>query len=276
MERESFADRATFFATPVAQRSWFAVNGGDVAGYDFFFNLPESFSYDLWRRAFSRFYRWSTNSASEPSFAGLDKYNRWFVAMCEESGYNLGPYFDNYGWTNLTAAVKSRFTALPAWSENRSPTALNLPAPITLGESVAPGTLVTTFTTTDPDPGNLFLYSILSGNEDGAFTLDRWSGELRVASLDYERQSNCVLTVTVFDNALPRYFLTNTLSITVTNAFEPPALTLPVLVWSNGMSIGTVLGTVGATADTGRTITFFQLLNGTPRFAIATNGVVTI
>ena len=271
------AGRATFFATPLAQRSWFAVNGGDVAGYDFFFNLPESFGYDLWHRAFSRFFRWSTNNPSEPSFAGLDRYNRWFVGLCEESGYNLAPYFDNYGWTNLTPAVKARFTALPTWSENRPPTSLNLPAPLTLSEATPAGSLVTTFTTTDPDPGNLFIYSILSGNEDGAFTLDRWSGELRVASLDYERQSNYVLTVTVFDNALPRYFRTNTLSITVTNIAEPPQFTaLPVIVWSNSMTNGTVLGTVGATVETGRTIASFQLLAGSPRFAIATSGVITL
>ncbi len=269
--------RATFFATPLAQRSWFAVNGGDVAGYDFFFSLPESFGYDLWHRAFSRFYRWSTNNASEPSFAGLDKYNRWFVGMCEETGYNLGPYFDNYGWTNLTAAVKSRFTALPTWSENRPPISLNLPAPITLNEATPAGTLVTTFTTTDPDPGNLFIYSILSGNEDGAFTLDRWSGELRVASIDYERQSNYVLTVTVFDNALPRYFLTNTLSLTVTNTSEPPTLVAPLMVASNTLFAGTGLGTIMATADTGKTITGYALVSGGPVFAVnAVSGLITL
>jgi Peptidase M60, enhancin and enhancin-like/N-terminal domain of M60-like peptidases/Cadherin domain/Bacterial Ig domain/PA14 domain len=269
--------RATLFATPLGQRSWFDVNGGDVAGYDFFFNLPESFGYDLWRRAFSRFFRWSTNNASEPSFAGLDRYNRWFVAMCEETGYNLAPYFDNYGWTNVTPAVKSRFTALPTWSENRPPTSLNLPAPITLSEATPAGTLVATFTATDPDPGNLFIYSILSGNEDGAFTLDRWSGELRVASLDYERKANYVLTVTVFDNALPRYFLTNTLAITVTNLSEPPTLSTPLLVASNSMAGGTVLGSITAAADTGRTISSFGLVSGNPVFAVnAANGQVTL
>ena len=269
--------RATFFATPLASRSWFAVNGGDVAGYDFFFNLPESFGYDLWRRAFSRFFRWSTNNASEPSFAGLDRYNRWFVAMCEETGYNLAPYFDNYGWTNVTPAVKARFTALPVWSSNRPPSALTLPAPLTLSEHTAPGTLAATFATTDPDPGNLFIYSILSGNEDGAFMLDRWSGELRVASLDYERQSNYVLTVTVFDNALPRYFLTNTMTITVTNVGEPPVLVTPMLVASNTMSVGTLLGSTTAAADTGKTISSYALISGGPVFAInAGNGQITL
>ena len=269
--------RATFFATPLAARSWFTVNGGDVAGYDFFFNLPESFGYDLWHRAFSRFYRYTTNNASEPSFAGLDLYNRWFVAMCEETGYNLAPYFDNYGWTNVTPAVKARFTASPTWIENRPPTALNLPTPITLSEATPAGTLVTTLTTTDPDPGNLFIYSILTGNEDGAFTLDRWSGELRVASLDYERKTSYALTVTVFDNALPRYFLTNTLSITVTNVAELPQFTsLPILVWSNGMAAGTVLGAVAATPETNHITTYYGFLTGGARYAIATNGVVTL
>ena len=270
--------RATFFATPLAQRSWFAVNGGDVAGYDFFFNLPESFGYDLWHRAFSRFYRWSTNNASEPSFAGLDKYNRWFVGMCEESGYNLAPYFDNYGWTNLTPAVKSRFTALPTWSENRPPTALNLPAPITLSETTPPGTLATTFTTTDPDPGNLFIYSILTGNEDGAFSLDRWSGELRVAALNYVRKSNYVLTVTVFDNALPRYFLTNTLTITVTNEVEPPRVLPPWFSISFPAQPNAFLGSMVAQPDSGRTLASYALVdNPDGRFSInCLSGAITL
>ena len=98
----------------------------------------------------------------------------------------------------VNATNKARFIASPLWSSNRPPTSLNLPAPFTLSEASPVGTLVASFTTADPDPGNLFIYSILSGNEDGAFTLDRWSGQLRVASLDYERKSNYVLTVTVF------------------------------------------------------------------------------
>jgi len=72
-----------------------------------------------------------------------------------------------------------------------------------VNENTASGTLVGTLEATDSDQDQL-TYALQNGNKDNAFSLDPQSGELTVrnsAALDYERNAQFSLTVTVTDNA---------------------------------------------------------------------------
>jgi hypothetical protein len=57
------------------------------------------------------------------------------------------------------------------------------------------GTVVGTVVASDPDPGQTIQYFLLSGNLDGAFAIDAYTGSLTVvngAVLDFEGRAQCV------------------------------------------------------------------------------------
>ncbi len=80
-------------------------------------------------------------------------------------------------------------------------------APILVGgaishpaENAAIGTVVANIAATDPDGGNSFTYSILSGNDNGVFAIGSTDGVITVASaLDYETTNRYTLLVQVSD-----------------------------------------------------------------------------
>jgi len=66
-------------------------------------------------------------------------------------------------------------------------------------ENAPVGTVVAKITATDPDGDTFFTYSIIRGNDDGAFAING-SGVITVAtSLDYETTNSYLLTVAVSD-----------------------------------------------------------------------------
>uniref|UniRef100_A0A8C6EDG5 Dachsous cadherin-related 2 n=1 Tax=Moschus moschiferus TaxID=68415 RepID=A0A8C6EDG5_MOSMO len=85
-------------------------------------------------------------------------------------------------------------------------------------EDAAVGSLVHRITAQDPDAGRngRVTFSILSGNENMAFTLDESSGFLTTASpLDYEIKSQHILTLLALDGGTPTLSSSQTLTISV-------------------------------------------------------------
>ncbi|MEZ6056154.1 MAG: DUF2341 domain-containing protein [Planctomycetaceae bacterium] len=93
-------------------------------------------------------------------------------------------------------------------------------------ENSANGALVGVVTASDVDAFETFTWTIISGNDDGAFVLDPTSGELRVLDnslLDFEQQSQWVLQVEVADASGLK--ATANVTINLTNVNETPTTT---------------------------------------------------
>ncbi|XP_058522724.1 protocadherin-23 [Ochotona princeps] len=100
---------------------------------------------------------------------------------------------------------------------DHSPTITSLPI-VQIREDVVVGSWVHWITAKDPDEGRngQVTYSILSGNENLAFVLDKSSGFLSTAcSLDYETQSQHLLTLLALDHGTPALSSTQTLTVNV-------------------------------------------------------------
>lgn len=101
------------------------------------------------------------------------------------------------------------------------------PATWDIDENSPSGTLVGTVQASDPDSGQTFTFAILSGN-NGAFSIDATSGEIRVAGsqyLDYETQNTHTLQARVTDSGSPALSATATITIQVNNVEEAPLVT---------------------------------------------------
>lgn len=71
-----------------------------------------------------------------------------------------------------------------------------------IAENMATGNIVTTLTASDPDDNAALSFSITSGNEDGAFSINNSSGVITIShTLDYETSPNYTLAVMVSDDS---------------------------------------------------------------------------
>ncbi len=115
-----------------------------------------------------------------------------------------------------TATSTGSFTV----STNQAPTAVGL-SPQSVTENTAGGTAIGTFSATDPDAGDTFTYSLVSGNGDtdnGAFSLNG-SGQLVItAAPDYETQVSYAIRVRATDQ--DGLWLEQTFTISVTDVVE--------------------------------------------------------
>ncbi|XP_078301800.1 protocadherin-23 [Panthera onca] len=100
---------------------------------------------------------------------------------------------------------------------DHSPTFISFPM-AHIKEDATVGSLVHHITAQDPDEGRngRVTYSILSGNENMAFTLDESSGLLTTTCpLDYEIKTQHILTLLALDDGIPVLSSSQTLTITV-------------------------------------------------------------
>jgi VCBS repeat-containing protein len=122
---------------------------------------------------------------------------------------------DGNGGTD-TAVVKITINGV-----NDAPTDINLDN-ISVAEKQPPGTAVGSFSTTDPDTGDTFAYSLVSGEGDddnASFTIN--GSQLQtVASFDHETQNSCSIRVRTTDSS--GLYYEETFIITVTNVNDPP------------------------------------------------------
>jgi methionine-rich copper-binding protein CopC len=159
----------------------------------------------------------------------------------------------------MTSDVTSQFTV----AANSAPTDLALSAD-TVAENQPVGTAVGTFSSTDPDPGDTFTYTLASGlgdTDNGSFSIV--GNELRTAAVfDFETKSTYSIHVRTTDSA--GNFFEKTFTITVTDVNEAPTdIALSNSSVPENKPAGTVVGTLSTTdPDAGDTFTY-SLVAGT-------------
>jgi hypothetical protein len=183
---------------------------------------------------------------------------------------------------NLLTTVSDH---LPVIADYSFPTSTNSapvlnPQSFTIAENLANGSSVGTVVSSDPDVGDTRVFTITGGNSLGAFTIGN-GGVITVADaskLDYETVTSFPLTVRVTDSG--SLFASATITINLTNVVEPPIVPPRTFLIAENLPGASVVGTVTATADFGRTISTFAITagNGTGggAFAISNSGVITV
>ncbi len=290
------AARSNFFALAPTNQTWDAACNGLMA-YDFYFNLSEAFGWQFYSNALGRLMRWmqGTNDAELTALNSSDPNyvrNRLYLLFCDAAQRNLDTYFQRYGLGvtglghEITAAVKTQVAnkGYLVWTDNTPLSNLSNPGTLNRTENLAPGTALYTFTLTDPDPGEIFTWQITSGNNDGAFSIDRHGGVLRVgaAGLDYERATSYSLTVLVQGGGIPasgvRSSASRTFTVNVLNIADGPSVALKMFNATNTMAPGTVLGTCTALVESGRTLSKWEIVlgNSAGLFAINNAGQLSL
>jgi hypothetical protein len=161
-------------------------------------------------------------------------------------------------YDDVTGTLESVFSNEVSGTAD-APTALAL-APTAVDENVPPGTTVGTFTTTDPNTGDTFTYTLVvsDGNTDNtAFTIV--GNALQVtASPDFETQSSYAIRVRTTDQG--GLFIEQDFTVTINGLNEAPTAIAPTSVnvaentdTSSGLSVAT-LGTTDI--DAGETFSY--------------------
>ncbi|WP_353847646.1 MULTISPECIES: S8 family serine peptidase, partial [unclassified Microcystis] len=151
---------------------------------------------------------------------------------------------------------------------NVGPTDLALSA-TTVNENVPVNTVIGTFSTTDPDTGNTFTYSLIAGTGDtdnSAFSIV--GNQLQINnSPDFETKNSYSIRVKTTDQGGLSF--EKTLTITVNDVNETPSnqaptnLALSATTVNENVPVNTVIGTFSSTdPDTGNTFTY-SLIAGT-------------
>jgi len=134
-----------------------------------------------------------------------------------------------------------------------------------VNENTALGVIVGHVTATDPDPNQTLSYVLTSGNTAGAFLLGT-NGILSVANADainYETNPVFTLGVTVTDNGLPQLSATATVTVTLINLNETPAMGASQNLYVNeNVATGTAVGTVTATDPDGGQSLVYSIVSG--------------
>ena len=166
---------------------------------------------------------------------------------------------DNEG--GLKIIDVSQFTGNP--SSNQSPTNLTL-SNSNIAENLAIGTVIGNLSTTDPDTGNTFTYSLVTGTgstDNALFTIQ--NNQLKTnAAFDFETKNSYSIRVKTTDQGGLSF--EKVLAISVTNINETPTnLSLSNSSIAENLAIGTVIGNLSTTdPDTGNTFTY-SLVTGT-------------
>ncbi len=154
----------------------------------------------------------------------------------------------------------------------------------TLSEFTSNGAAVATMSAVDPDAGlaGSFAWSILSGNTDGAFSIDATTGAVSVqdaTKIDFERNASHTLVIRATDKGAPALSGDATLSITMIDVNEAPILLGQALTIKENSVAGTAAGTASATDPDRNQQLQWQIVggSGSALFDInATNGEVRL
>jgi RHS repeat-associated protein len=146
---------------------------------------------------------------------------------------------------------------------NQAPTDLGL-SPASIAENVLATSIVGTLSTTDPNPGNTFTYSLVSGTgstDNAAFTIV--GNQLKInASPDFESKSSYSIRVKTIDQDGLSYEKALTVSITDVNE-APTSLILSNSITPENVAAGSAIGTFTSTdPDANNTFTY-SLVTGT-------------
>ena len=130
----------------------------------------------------------------------------------------------------------------------------------TLAENSSNGTIVGTVVSTDPDAGQVHVYSIISGNENGTFSINATSGIITIANstaLNFEENSSFALVVNVQDNGPGNLSSQAIIKVSLTDVNENPTVDNQTFSVNEFAQNGTEVGTVEAIdPDAGQTLTY--------------------
>jgi VCBS repeat-containing protein len=151
---------------------------------------------------------------------------------------------------------------IPALPAAQAPTGLALSS-TSVGEGLPVGTVVGTFTTTDPDTGDTHTYSLVSGegsNDNASFTIE--GNVLKTAAVfDQNVKSSYTIRVRTTDSTNRTFERTFTITVTDVNS-APTALNLSNNSVAENSSVGTAVGTL-TTDDPNSGDTFtYSLVSG--------------
>lgn len=156
---------------------------------------------------------------------------------------------------------------------NDNPTNLALSNSI-VAENTAIGTLVGTFSTTDPDTGDTFNYSFAAGGADNAAFNIAGDQLFTNALFDFETKSSYSIWIRTTDQGQGNLFFEKDFTITVTDVNEAPTnLALSYSSVAENMAINTVVGTLSTTdQDLASTFTYTFASGGADNAAFNING----
>ena len=171
--------------------------------------------------------------------------NQGFAAVGADSSGNF-----SVAWTTDQAGDSDVFNRIftVAQTPTNPPTDINL-IPTKVNENVAPGTIIGTLTSVDPDLGDTFTYTLVAGTGDtdnAAFTIVNNGGVFGlsiISSPDYEVQKQYSVRVRSTDSNGLTY--EEALTVDIIDLNEPPTdvAVTPNLVNEN-VPLGTVVGTL--------------------------------
>ena len=221
---------------------------------------------------------WSDNSTNETGFAIDRATDSGFTqnlvtttaAMNATSASITGlssgtPYYFRVRATNgfNKSANSSSASATTLSGSNQAPTDIALSS-TSIPENQSVGTAVGTLSSTDPDAGNTFTYSLVSGTgstDNASFTIS--GSTLQTAAIfNYEAKNSYSIRLRTTDQG--GLWFEKTFTISVTNVNETPTdITLSTSSVAENQSVGTAVGTLSTTdPDVGNTFTY-SLVSGT-------------
>lgn len=143
-------------------------------------------------------------------------------------------------------------------------------ATIAINENAINAAFVATVAVTDEDVGQNLSYSILSGNTDNIFGINAANGNITIAdnsNLDFESDTQYVLTVQAQDDGTGTLSDTSTITLNINDVNEAPINTLPATATSPEDGQITLTGISVADEDAAELLTI--TLN-------VTNGILTL
>ena len=144
---------------------------------------------------------------------------------------------------------------------------------VNVSETVNTGTVIATFSATDPE-GNTLNYS-LSGIGSELMTVTNDGEVILSGNLDYETNPNLVVTLEVSDGT---HTTTEEITINVVNDNEPAiiAATLSATSFAENTAVGASIASINATDPEGSAVTYTLSGTGSDNFNIDTNGNITL
>ena len=171
-------------------------------------------------------------------------------------------YFVRVRVTDQTGLSAERVLSVNITDVNEGPTNIT-PGTVAVAENRPAGAVVANLAAVDPDAGDAFTYTLVSGvgsEGNSSFTVN--GDQLRTtASFDFEAQDSYRVRVRVTDRA--GLFVERSLLVSITNVNESPAaVILSNSTVAENQPVGTTVGTlIGIDPDAGDAFTY-QLVNG--------------
>ncbi|AUB34548.1 Ca2+-binding protein, RTX toxin-related [Nostoc flagelliforme CCNUN1] len=203
-----------------------------------------------------------------------DTDNAAFTVVSNQLKINSSPDFETKPSYNIrvqtsdsSGASYQKTLTIAVNNSNDAPTDLTV-SQLAVNENVAAGTVIGTFTTTDPDANNIFTYSLVTGTGDtdnAAFTVV--SNQLKInSSPDFETKPSYNIRVQTSDSGGASY--QKTLTIAVNNLNDagvndaPTDLTVSQLAVDENVAAGTVVGIFTTTDPDANNIFTYSLVTG--------------